>query len=249
MTSDLIKVKQYYSAWLDIDDADFDRVGFKLIISKKRDERQEGYGANFIVYCLKTRTGVNLSISSSLADQAKALDIPQSEDISCILEKCFHRPVCARSILYYQYPGVLPERNGAVQLTDENYSDYECFFRSMNPGLTTEGWLKDYYNHLCSSGQCFGFYADGILVSATDAPFIPYMPQCIAEPGINTLPKFRRKGYAKIVCEAFIRHQISLEKTVIWTCRQSNAASFGLACSLGFQKFADLYTLEGNARS
>ncbi len=56
------------------------------------------------------------------------------------------------------------------------------------------------------------------------------------ELGIETLPAFRRQGYARAVALAAIHHAQSVGITAIgWHCWQTNVASIGLARKLGFE--------------
>lgn len=247
--SHLENVMRYYAAWTDVEPEDFIRPGYRAMASPKREQRQDGYATNYLLYGLVHDASIVLSYSSSVAANVLALSKVDRDNLVPALQKQFGQRVQCRRVFYYDSTTIAIDTGPASALTKDHYSDYERFFIEGHPGLTIEGWLKDYFGYLCENGLCFGLYVDGLLVSATDAPSIPYMPDVIAEPGINTLPAYRCQGYARTVCAAFIKVQLLAGKTTIWTCRQENAASIGLARSLGFISFAELYTVEGDLHS
>ena len=54
------------------------------------------------------------------------------------------------------------------------------------------------------------------------------------EIAIETIPSFRKKGLARVVCSALIEYCISKSLTPVWNCRRSNLGSVNLALALGF---------------
>ena len=103
--------------------------------------------------------------------------------------------------------------------------------------------MADYYYSVADRQYAYGIFRDHKLVSATDAPDIPYMSDLIVEPGINTLKGYRRRGYAKIAAGAMIEDLLDTGKIPIWSCGATNKASAALAQSLGYIKFADVLSL------
>lgn len=55
------------------------------------------------------------------------------------------------------------------------------------------------------------------------------------EIGIETIPEFRRKGCAELVCAALIDHCLSQNLIPVWACRLENTGSVKLATKLGFE--------------
>ena len=55
------------------------------------------------------------------------------------------------------------------------------------------------------------------------------------EIGIETIPEFRKRGFAEIVCAALIDYCIDNNYTPIWACRLENIGSVKLAEKLGFE--------------
>jgi predicted GNAT family acetyltransferase len=72
---------------------------------------------------------------------------------------------------------------------------------------------------------------------------MPYMEDKVHEIGINTLPEYRGKGYAKAATFACIKACIEKGKCPIWSCGINNVASEKLAYSVGFRKLADVLTI------
>ncbi len=55
------------------------------------------------------------------------------------------------------------------------------------------------------------------------------------ELGIETDSRFRGKGFAEMVCAAFIDHCLERNVEPVWACRRANNASYQLAQKLGFE--------------
>lgn len=241
--------KLYYSHWLGADVSVFENPGITLVKSESRKVRQEGYPANFEVYCLKTGGKLFVSYNPELDAACGFHDVLAGthcpEDALNELDKMFPGRVHHRKVFYYTSLPPDIEFRDAVMLTKEDYCHYRRFFTAQNPHLSPDGWMEDYFGYLTENKLCFGIFKDGKLVSVTDSPFVPYIPDIITEPGINTLEEYRRKGYAKAVCAAFIKSATDRGKVPIWSCRHSNLASARLAESLGYLEFAELFTVEG----
>lgn len=54
------------------------------------------------------------------------------------------------------------------------------------------------------------------------------------EIGIETHPAFRRRGLARVACAAMIGDVLAADLAPVWSCREDNTASTGLAATLGF---------------
>lgn len=241
--------KLYYSYWIDMGMETFDNPGITLVKSEKRKIRQVGYPANFEVYCLAIGDKLFISYNQNLDITYNFYDeftnIKYSEEALLKLNRIFPNRVHRRKVFYHDTFREDIDFREVIMLKKEDYRYYHDFFITQNPHLSPDGWLEEYYRYLAENHLCFGIFKDDKLVSVTDSPFIPYIPEAITEPGINTLEEYRGKGYAKKVCAAFIKNAIDSGKVPIWTCRHDNKASVKLAESLGYREFADLYTVEG----
>lgn len=60
------------------------------------------------------------------------------------------------------------------------------------------------------------------------------------ELGIETIPGYRGKGLAEMVCSALIEHCIRHQLEPIWACRLENTGSYKLALKLGFEVAATI---------
>lgn len=60
------------------------------------------------------------------------------------------------------------------------------------------------------------------------------------ELGIETIPNFRGKGYAELVCAALIDYCLANDYEPIWACRLENTGSYQLALKLGFEVYKTL---------
>ena len=65
------------------------------------------------------------------------------------------------------------------------------------------------------------------------------------EIGIETIPDFRGKGFARLACSALIDFCMANNYEPVWSCKLENTASFKLAEKLGFEvyKMAPYYRL------
>jgi RimJ/RimL family protein N-acetyltransferase len=64
----------------------------------------------------------------------------------------------------------------------------------------------------------------------------------VAEIDVATIPEYRRHGFGRIVCSAFIRRCSESRIIPNWDCFTNNIGSMRLAESLGFAKYGEPYT-------
>lgn len=239
----------YYAQWLDLPPAVFDSSGVIVKVSPKRDLTLPGYNAPSLLYCLLKNNTVLLSCSPSLNNtlpgvlSALESDCSLSDKINAIKQVL---PTVRHSIKFY-YTGQMAPINttDAVQLEQKHYDQFLAFYKSRSMQNDPGEWLRPYYISLVERGHCFGIFKDGLLVSATEAPDLPYMADRVGEIGINTLKEFRGKGYAKIAAAGMIKYLVQSGKTPLWSCAADNKASTGLALAVGFAEFADLLYMKG----
>ena len=118
------------------------------------------------------------------------------------------------------------------------------FFIKNNPNCNDYSWVGDYFLELVKKKYCHGIIVDGILASATDAPDMPYMSDCVQEIGINTLAEYRGKGYAQMTCISMINELVSSNICPIWSANIENNGSNKLAQKIGFVKYCDVLTIK-----
>ena len=249
MTYNYLQTLKYYATWLDIPVSRFDEKGIVLIETEKRHICPKGHPRNLEMYCAAFPDSLFISFSQELNkvihfEKTFNQFINVTEGIGK-LNELFSDKLKHRKAHYYT---VLPENvdlSKAIKLTKDQNDDYYAFFIAQNPNASPDGWLDDYYLKLVENNRCYGVYEDGILVSVTGAPDIPFMEGIITEPGIDTLIPYRNKGYALAVCTKYLQYALSKNEVPIWTCWHNNVASYKLAEKLGYEYLCDLFTVEG----
>jgi RimJ/RimL family protein N-acetyltransferase len=239
--------KQYYAQWLGVERAAMDRPGVIAHCSALRDARQKGYSRPFPLYCwISRQTGI-VSYSKSIEASVGAIlgsvkgDLTSGQAIDEI-KSSFPTVRQGKKFVFGKLPDEI-DSSRTVQLTRQDYPAFMKFQLEQYPQPTDMDWLEPYYNSLVDRGYVFGVFVDDHLVSATDAPDMPFMDDQVVEIGINTLKDYRGRGYAKTVVAGLIRHLIKQGMVPLWSCVASNEASRALALSVGFRELAQtIYT-------
>ncbi len=66
-----------------------------------------------------------------------------------------------------------------------------------------------------------------------------YVTQNACEPGVTTIEKFHKKGFATLVTCSVIEEAITRNLRLVWECWRGNEASIRLATKLGFEYLCD----------
>lgn len=256
VSSYLSITKRYYAEWLDVDPAVLDTPGVFAVPSSRREERQAGYSRAFELYCLVSGETTIISYHRRFQDRIGEVaqlfahdgDLEETKGRLAELLGVAPRHAYAHACTHaYRYRFVrLPEELDtarARQLTRDEYAEFLAFHTAQYPNAHQETWLQAYFNEIADKGYVYGVYVDGRLVSATDAPDLPYMADVVVEPGINTLPGYRRRGYARTVAGALLELLLSEGKVPLWSCSFANTGSQRLAEGLGYVKLADVITI------
>jgi len=243
---------RYYSKWLGQEEILLhDFQGAVYVYSQERNTVQYGYGSQFDLYVLCQKNRAVISYGDRAGDKLDGLKaemekvmsagVVSAEEVGRILERSFGSKA-SHGIKYVlgQTPSIL---SGARVLTMEDYGEYDAFWRNCHPGCKDTDWLQEYFAEMVQENRCIGAFADGKLVSCTDAPGMPYMGSQVQEIGINTLPDYRRKGYASSACIKCLDEILSRHKVPQWSTAVSNQASRKLAERIGFVEFAEVITL------
>lgn len=104
-------------------------------------------------------------------------------------------------------------------------------FLQMN-GVVVPSLFWDTADDFLKYGVGFSLLFNGEL--ATTA-YSAYFLDDKLEIGIETIPDFRGKGFARLACAALINHCIKNGYEPVWSCRKENIASVQLAQKLGFE--------------
>ncbi|MHB8075391.1 GNAT family N-acetyltransferase [Desulfosporosinus fructosivorans] len=99
------------------------------------------------------------------------------------------------------------------------------------PGSVIPKYFWDNEDQFQNKGIGFSLIYDG---EAASTAFSSCRFKNELEIGIETLEKYRRKGFALYVCSALINYCIENGLEPIWACRMENIASYQLALKLGF---------------
>lgn len=237
---------RYYSAWLGQDGILLhDFKGIRYVRSEERNRIPYGYGApvDLYVFCQKKRLVVSYGDrgrekAGILQEEIQSGMAP--EEIRRSLERIFERRA-DHSVKYVLTDPILV--SGAAVLAAEDYDEYESFWKKRHPESRDVGWLKDYFLEMVQDRTCVGAFVDGMLVSCTDAPGMPYLEDEVQEIGINTLPEYRGKGYASAACRKCLREILQHGKAPQWSAPIENAASRRLAEKVGFTEFAEVISM------
>ena len=241
------KTLEYYSKWLGeegILSQNFS--GIKYVYHKERNEVQYGYGHPFDIYTFIMEDKVIVSYGDKAKPQIGILrdsvDAFKSiEDFKSALKTIYGKDIGHN--IKYVFNGKKTDDCSAKVLGKNDYGEYENFFKNANPKCSNLDWLQAYFEKMICGNLCVGVYEDGVLVSCTDAPEMPYLSDEVQEIGINTLSDYRGKGYATIACQGSVNEIIKSGKVPQWSTTITNIASQKLAEKLGFVKLGDLITI------
>ncbi|MDR1687236.1 MAG: GNAT family N-acetyltransferase, partial [Clostridiales bacterium] len=199
-----VKTLEYYAAWLDIPPEQFKNKGIMLNETEKRRICQRGHSRNYEMFCAVFKDSMFISFSPELCGEINFYNIFSAkmsiDEAISKLHELFPGYLLHRRAHYFTKLPAGIDTSKAAMLRKENYQDYLKFFMAQHPTANPDGWLQDYFNEITEKKRCFGVFEDGLLVCATGAPDIPFMEDIITEPGIDTLPEYRRKDYAFAAC-------------------------------------------------
>lgn len=235
---------QYYS--LCLGEAELlcnQKPGIRFICSNERNTVQPGYAARFDVYAFCQKSRIIVSYGDKAADRIDILKetaILDFETFKNQLRSLYGRPV-EHHIKYC----FTEEKGHALSraLTKADFQKYLTFFKNANPDCQNTNWVKAYFYEMITDHLCCGVFENNLLASCTDAPKMPYRTSEVQEIGINTLPEYRKKGYAADACALCTQNMIARGKCPLWSTSVNNIASQKLAEKIGFKKLADVLAL------
>lgn len=240
--------KNYYAEWLAVNPELLKQDGTFLSYSPNRDLIQEGYNRAFDLYVYLSGQTLIITYGRRLEQNIAWFreSFEKNNDIAELKHIVFERfgKELHHDFKYYFHS--LPTDNNhleAKQLAIKDFPDFFRFYKTLFPNCEAETWLDEYFAKIVAKGDVFGCYVDEKLVCVSDSPDMPYMKECTVELGINTLPEYRKRGYAKTVLGAMVKYVIDNQKIPIASCTSSNIASQKLLKNTGFEKLADVLTL------
>lgn len=99
------------------------------------------------------------------------------------------------------------------------------------PGSVVPAYFWKDADDFLENGVGFSVFFNGELASTAYSAFIQGSK---LEIGIETVEKFRGKGFARLACAALIGYCIGHRYEPVWACRLENTGSYLLAQQLGF---------------
>ncbi len=108
-------------------------------------------------------------------------------------------------------------------------SDKSIFSKMSGSVVPERFW--DNENDFFENGIGFSLFVDGELATTAFSAFIHDNK---LELGMETLVKYRGRGYAQITCSALIDYCLENQYEPVWACRLDNTSSYKLAYKLGF---------------
>lgn len=239
--------RKYYAEWLDCDASDFDG-GVRYVCSSKRDVALYGHSYPMSLSIFDTGSAVVISYSSKFREQINQMqrDCLTYKSFGSrfveYLNSLFPEEEIERSIKFVfagqpSHPG-----EGVVPLSRNDFNSFRDFRLSL--GQSEWDGMREYFENISDMRYCIAKIIDEKPVSMTDAPGMAFMPDMAQEIGINTLPGYRRRGYAREVVSACILKILLDSKCPMWSCDADNLASEKLAYSVGFNKFSDEYHID-----
>jgi hypothetical protein len=237
--------EEYYAQWLG-KDIILSNNKINLIFNPERDNIPKGYSSPMDIFILIRNGTVNISYGNRTKDIIQKIkfdlnDNNEIEYIKNILEINFSLKV--NHNIKYIYKNTVADESNAIALTRRHLELFLDFFKKNNPNCEDYSWVSEYFLGLTEKKYSHGIIANDILVSATDAPDMPFMSDYAQEIGINTLEEYRRKGFAKMACISMIKELLSKNICPMWSTGIGNTGSDKLAHSTGFEKYADVLTI------
>lgn len=232
---------EYYSRWLGIENIN-DVNGAEFVYSAERNKVQPGYNKKFDLWIWIGFGNIIVSYGDSALPKIDKLKDriginSTAEEISAISDELYSAETVHGN--KFVWKSASAKSRSAKILTENDYSAYERFFKQCNPYCENTDWLEEYFLGMTVDRLCCGVMRDGILVSCTDLPSVPYMQNTVREIGVNTLPKYRRMGYAADCCLLCAERIAEAGKCPLWSAEINNKASCRLAESIGFEKLGE----------
>ncbi|MDR2135829.1 MAG: GNAT family N-acetyltransferase [Treponema sp.] len=236
---------EYYSHWTGVEMSP-EKQGTVFNYNPERDIVPRGYAqsSDVYVFCKDNFTVVSYGNRAKEKIEKTKGGIEKSNGVDVLrtlLEKTFLAK--AGKNIKYIYRNRLESPLPAVILNAGHCELFLDFFRKNNPNDRDYSWVREYFLELASKNYCHGIILDNKLVSATDAPDMPYMQELVQEIGINTLKEYCGKGYARAACISLINELLPRNICPLWSTGENNIASDRLAKSIGFEKLADVLTI------
>lgn len=224
---------EFYSCFCGINLLEL-KNGIYFVCNNLRDDIVKGFNCKYTVYVLIKENLCVISYSPKYIDFFEKLKGEKLNNILNAIEKKFK--IKKMQLMIFKNE-LVNDFGGARILSIDDFKSYNKFFSLIHPKINSNDWLQEYFEEKVNKEYFTGYFVGDSLVSMCDAPDMPYMENKIQHTGIVTLPKGRRKGYAKLTA-ALNTHNL-IEKGICpqWECQLDNYASISLAESIGYKKY------------
>lgn len=130
--------------------------------------------------------------------------------------------------------GEIKNKSMCRRLTKEDKVLFKEFKNSCSKEDKDEGMVS------LDDPHVYGLFDDGKIVAVSS---LWNWGDVISDVGILVHPDYRKKGYAKTVCQTLMSN---VNKKFVWRCDEVNKASYNLAISIGFTHYGLIQELEAN---
>ena len=247
-----LKYKNYFETWLNIPVDKMEKSnGISLVSNEKQKQKLDGWRLLYLPVCaFETENALFISCIPEWEDELlKLLNNTLPSEAIQRMKKFFNDEkslYCA----YHRFFGIRSfdsqiDTTQATTLTNAHCEQFTNFYRKAHPSMSKlidpKEWMAEDFKTRVDKKIHYCVFKDGEIVSATESENIPNKPDKMVQLGINTLPEYRRRGYAFIACAAFIKNHLQKGLMPVWECDFNNKASEILAAKLGFCHLGNVF--------
>ena len=244
------RYKTYLEAWLNIPITQIEQTkGIHLSSHKKRYSFPTG-GLLYMPLCaFETSNSVFISCIPEWENELRELlaNTKSPDAINAIINFAKKNGLADEYRKFYGLETFEPliDTSSAVLLDSDHYDQYYEFHKKVFPNscelVDPNVWMPQEFDNMVRSKVHFCVFECDKIASATNSMCIPNAPRGLINLGIQTVEEHRRKGFATIVCAAFIKHHLQQGLLPMWQCDFDNFASQSLAEKLGFRYLGNVY--------
>ncbi len=250
MTDPITRLDNFHTETMGYPLAEAKPGEIRVVRSERRLRKEEGYGVVFAFWMLlsydrcviSVRPDLKEPIEEVVNDAAGAKELFTEKYRKLIHEVCrtmMPDDIAERLRPSQSYGFYIDEEHflpftvpGCRRLTEDDRELIQEMTGSSEYGCPEESLVD---------GTAFGVVTDGKLVSL--ASVVP-TPEATSKyhlswPGVETLPDYRRRGYAKSVVSGVTETLLPRDITPVYSCSVTNIASANTARSVGYQLYGE----------
>ncbi|HGJ66129.1 TPA: GNAT family N-acetyltransferase [bacterium] len=223
----------------------------KIVSSERRLTREEGYGVIFPFLLLYSSNRCIISVRPDLIDLVSAL-IHDETDAKMLFNDAGGKIVesLCRSVIPKDFSSRLRSVYSLELFVDRDqfrqYNIPECrrLTKDDHELIDEMNEISDFTcpDECIKDGTAFGVFVDGKIVARSTTIHTPIATQKynLVWIGVETLPEYRQKGYAKAVVSGTTDALLLRGQTPVYTHAVWNVASGRTAKALGYQLYGEL---------